>query len=84
MRSKFVLPKVIGLAAAFALAGAATKPVPNVPGTASYKPPAPNYDTAPEPWRSYLLKAREVDAIKDPMQRCLAFPPIPGSNWPAS
>ncbi len=46
--------------------------------------PATLYAQAPEPWRSYLAKAREADAIIDPMQRCLAFPAFPGSNWPAN
>jgi tetratricopeptide (TPR) repeat protein len=53
-------------------------------GSPQWKPAPPRYDTAPEPWRSYLLKAREADAISDPMQRCLAFPALPGTQWPAN
>jgi tetratricopeptide (TPR) repeat protein len=67
------------------LASPAAKPPPyGLPGTPAYVVPPPHYDQAPEPWRSYLLQAREADKIADPLQRCLAFPPIPGSQWPAN
>jgi tetratricopeptide (TPR) repeat protein len=61
----------------YALAAALAAPAPA---------PAPqmHYDQAPEPWRGFLLKAREADAIADPLQRCLAFPDAPGNQWPAN
>ncbi|KRF01894.1 hypothetical protein ASG87_10330 [Frateuria sp. Soil773] len=37
---------------------------------------------APEPWRSYLIKARAAERIADPLRRCLAFPDLPGNHWP--
>lgn len=40
-------------------------------------------DGASEPWRAYLVKAREAERIEDPLQRCLAFPDLPDNNWPA-
>lgn len=45
-------------------------------------PPAPFAD-APAAWRPFLLKARAADALTDPLQRCLAFPDMPGNQWPA-
>jgi tetratricopeptide (TPR) repeat protein len=41
------------------------------------------YEGMPEPWRDYLLQARAAERIADPLQRCLAFPDIPGNHWPA-
>lgn len=34
------------------------------------------------PWRQHLLKVREAMRIKDPLQRCLAWPDLPGTHWP--
>jgi hypothetical protein len=94
MRFKFLNTPVAGLGIALTLvAVAATAATPATP-VASSKPTAKpagvlwpvgpsRYEDAPEPWRSYLIQARAADAIADPMQRCLAFPPIPGSQWPA-
>ena len=31
----------------------------------------------------FLMKAKEVEAIKDPLQRCLAYPDPPDSHWNA-
>lgn len=36
----------------------------------------------PAPWREYLLRARAAEEIADPLQRCLAFPDLPDSQWP--
>ena len=38
-------------------------------------------DGVSEPWRAYLVKAREAERIEDPLQRCLAFPDLPDNNW---
>ncbi|MFD2367055.1 DUF4034 domain-containing protein [Pseudoduganella sp. GCM10020061] len=38
---------------------------------------------APEALQPFLEKARAADAIKDPLARCLAFPDLPGNQWPA-
>lgn len=52
-------------------------------------PPIPPKDSslvfkqAPEPWRDYLIKVRAAERIADPLQRCLAFPDLPGNHWPA-
>ena len=40
-------------------------------------------DGVSEPWRAYLVKAREAERIEDPLQRCLAFPDLPDNSWPA-
>lgn len=45
--------------------------------------PAPSpFADAPAAWRPFLLKARAADALADPLQRCLAFPDMPGNQWP--
>jgi tetratricopeptide (TPR) repeat protein len=74
----------LSLAAPAPAVPTAKVPTHGLPGTPSYVVPPPHYDRAPEPWRSYLLKAREADTIADPLKRCLAFPPIPGAQWPAN
>ncbi|MFL6658023.1 MAG: TonB family protein [Massilia sp.] len=33
--------------------------------------------------RAFLVKAKEADALTDPLARCLAFPDFPGNRWPA-
>jgi tetratricopeptide (TPR) repeat protein len=35
------------------------------------------------PWHEYLIKARAAERIGEPLQRCLAFPDLPGNKWPA-
>lgn len=37
---------------------------------------------APAEWRDYLIAARKADRLADPLQRCLAFPDLPGTRWP--
>jgi len=34
--------------------------------------------------QAFLTKARQADAIADPLQRCLAYPDPPGSHWNAA
>jgi tetratricopeptide (TPR) repeat protein len=52
-------------------------------------PPIPPEDSArvfndaPAPWREYLGRVRMAERIADPLQRCLAFPDLPGNHWPA-
>lgn len=41
------------------------------------------FKVAPAPWRDYLIKTRAAERITDPLQRCLAFPDLPGNQWPA-
>lgn len=63
------------LLAATSLAQASTTPPPI--------PPAPSpYRNAPAEVRPYLEQARKADFLKDPMARCLAWPEIPGAQWP--
>jgi tetratricopeptide (TPR) repeat protein len=42
----------------------------------------PDYEAAPPAIREFLLKSKEVDAIPDPLQRCLAYPALPDTQWP--
>ena len=37
----------------------------------------------PVAWRDYYARARLAERIADPLQRCLAFPDLPGNQWPA-
>ena len=37
----------------------------------------------PVAWRDYYARARIAERIADPLQRCLAFPDLPGNQWPA-
>ena len=46
------------------------------------KPAAEQFKDVPAPWRDYLIKARAAERIADPLQRCLAYPDIPGNQWP--
>ncbi|MBE2212147.1 MAG: DUF4034 domain-containing protein [Xanthomonadaceae bacterium] len=55
-----------------------------------YKLPLPDervdasrFEDFKSPWREHLLRVREVLKIEDPLQRCLAWPDLPGSQWPA-
>jgi tetratricopeptide (TPR) repeat protein len=36
----------------------------------------------PAPWRDYMLGASAADRLDDPLERCLAFPDLPGNRWP--
>ena len=67
---------IAGLLAGSAAAHAATSAPPI--------PPAPSpYRNAPAEVRAYLEQARKADLIADPLARCLAWPAIPGADWPA-
>jgi len=35
-----------------------------------------------EAWQSYLAAASQADQIEDVVQRCLAYPDLPGNQWP--
>jgi tetratricopeptide (TPR) repeat protein len=37
----------------------------------------------PAEYADYIAAVRKADAIKDPLQRCLAYPDLPGNTWPA-
>lgn len=52
-----------------------TPPIPD-------KPVAEMFEGVPAPWRDYLIQARAAERIADPLQRCLAFPDLPGNEWP--
>ena len=49
--------------------------VPAGTHAAAKKPPAEYAD--------YVAAMRKADAIGDPLQRCLAYPDLPGNTWPA-
>ncbi|MEW9572764.1 hypothetical protein ABQJ54_13480 [Rhodanobacter sp. Si-c] len=68
---------LVGVAVCVA-AGATDLRVPPIPA----KDAAKVFPDAPEPWRDYLAKARAAERIADPLQRCLAFPDLPGNHWP--
>ncbi len=76
MRASAALAGLLLLAAS--LHAPAAEP-PAIPEHADLK----RYEDVPEPWRDYLLQARAAERISDPLQRCLAFPDIPGNKWPA-
>jgi uncharacterized protein (TIGR00266 family) len=40
------------------------------------------YAQAPAGVREFLVAARAADLIADPLDRCLAFPDLPGNRWP--
>lgn len=46
------------------------------------KPVSEMFKDVPAPWRDYLIQARAAERIADPLQRCLAFPDLPGNQWP--
>lgn len=68
--------------AAALLAVVATAPRAAEPPPIPDKPEAETFSDVPEPWRGYLLAARKAERLTDPLQRCLAFPDIPGNEWP--
>jgi tetratricopeptide (TPR) repeat protein len=37
----------------------------------------------PEALATYFAQARQAENIQDPEQRCLAYPDLPGNEWPA-
>lgn len=37
----------------------------------------------PAEYAAYVAAMRKADAITDPLQRCLAYPDLPGNTWPA-
>lgn len=38
--------------------------------------------TEPLDWSVYLSAAQQAERIQDPIQRCLAYPDLPGNQWP--
>lgn len=76
--------QIAGLTGALALlfvaptAFAAEPQLPVIPD----RPAAELFQEVPAPWRDYLIKAREAERIADPLQRCLAYPDLPGNRWP--
>lgn len=61
-----------------AAAVAAEADLPSIPD----RPGAELFKDVPAPWRDYLIKAREAERIADPLERCLAYPDLPGNQWP--
>lgn len=41
------------------------------------------FQDEPEPWRTYFRSARKAEQLADPLERCLAYPDLPGTQWPA-
>lgn len=50
-------------------------PIPDKPAVELFK-------DVPAPWRDYLIQAREAERIADTLQRCLAYPDLPDTQWP--
>lgn len=40
------------------------------------------FTDVPAPWRDYLLKARRAELLDERLERCLAYPDLPGNAWP--
>ena len=38
-------------------------------------------ETPPPAYVEYVAAVRKADAIRDPLQRCLAYPDLPGNTW---
>ncbi len=59
-----------------------------IAGNAAQAPPIPEraesdtLEQVPAPWRDYLIRVRAAERIADPLERCLAFPDLPGNRWP--
>lgn len=68
----------VGVVMAVGARLAMASPVPDIPP----RVPAETLKNVAEPWRAYLIQARAAEQIKDPLQRCLAFPDLPGNRWP--
>ncbi|MDI1253587.1 hypothetical protein [Thermomonas sp.] len=62
-------------------AGSATASEPELPPIPE-KSAAELFKDVPAPWRDYLIQARGAERIADPLQRCLAYPDLPGNQWP--
>ena len=63
---------------------AASVPPPSAPGESSSAASPATSGSADYPIaavRSFLAKVKTAEAIKDPLQRCLAYPDPPGSHW---
>lgn len=77
MKQAIAVPAgVLMLAAGMAVPAAEPPAIPDRPAAETFK-------DVPAPWRDYLIQARAAERIPDPLQRCLAFPDIPGSKWPS-
>jgi tetratricopeptide (TPR) repeat protein len=76
MRTIPALAGVLLLAASVGVPAAEPPAIPDRADTEVFK-------DVSAPWRAYLIQARAAERIADPLQRCLAFPDIPGNHWPA-
>lgn len=65
----------IALSASFAVLASELPSIPE-------KPDMKRYESVLAPWHDYLLQVRAADRIIDPLERCLAFPDLPGNKWP--
>lgn len=72
-----------GPATAAATAAEANAEANATPPVLPDRPEAELFNDVPAPWRAYLLAARRAERIEDPLQRCLAYPDLPGNQWPA-
>lgn len=82
-RSRAGFKCCLGVVLALVLvAGHAAEPeAPIIPAIPD-KPESEQFKDVPAPWRDHLVKARAAERIADPLQRCLAWPDIPGNQWP--
>lgn len=53
-------------------------PLPPVPD----RPADEQLRNTPAPWREHLMAVRAVQNIEDPLAQCLAWPDLPGIQWP--
>lgn len=74
----FVVVSAAALGLVFASSSVRAEQAPAIPE----EPQLERYQELPEPWREYMIRARAAERIADPLQRCLAFPDLPGNRWP--
>lgn len=61
------------------VAFAGTSDLPSIPD----KPREQQFEGVPAEWRDYLIAVRAAKQIEDPLSRCMAWPDLPGHQWPA-
>ena len=55
----------------------------SAPGSPALEPALPEpFAEVPAPWRDYYRQAAAAECLGDRLQRCLAFPDLPGNRWP--
>jgi tetratricopeptide (TPR) repeat protein len=74
----FTVLSAVAVGFAFASSTARAEKAPPIPEELELE----RYEEIPAPWKEYFIQARAAERIADPLQRCLAFPDLPGTRWP--